>query len=1508
MTTIVFLYIRKKTLTYIYLKLITKQIQCIIIILLATLPVNAQMCEWLEVGGGNGTDISYTVDVDKSNNVLIAGSFDSSFTINLVNFVHNSGGYLGFLIKYDAQGNIIWGKTTSITSTSGSCSFYSVMADGNNNIYVGGTFNGTVDFGNSVTLTSGGSGNNSLLVKYDSSGKALWARKLYSNVVLSNCVLEVDNRNNITLGLSFISQLFISGSSQTLTSNGSYDIAIVKYNSAGNFVRAEKIGTSAIETLADLGHDQYDNLYVLGFSASTLTFGSQNLTDTGEIILKYDSAFNPIKGRKTFLHCQVGTSVGIAVRENGDCIVTARFFDTVNSGVAVLASKWSNPSSPYCESSIVYYNANLVPQWAKQSQTASTNSHSNPSGGVCVSKGNIYFGGFLDYGAIRFGSSVLNYVGSSYKFYVVKMDTLGNFLWAFASNDTSSASQMSRTVADLTGNVLITGIFTNKVTVFNKAKTGTPNTRYDFFTAKISDYTITRGFVSSGPYCAGDTLKIPYTKQGNFNIGNKFIAELSDSAGNFEGTQRELGKITDTASGIINGLLPLFNIASNNKYRIRIISTSPVVQSFYKLDSLRLLIYSKDTANAGHDTTICSGQPIRLSTTGGSRWNWWPTTGFINVKDTSNRQPLVSPLTTTEYRIIISDSSGCGQIDTDYVVINVRPYITASIQGSNIICKGTQQKLVGKATGGDSTKYWYAWRQLADTTIISSTDFAFVQPTKNTTYTLTVGDSCSDKTSTANFIVTVDTVLKVYKSTDTTICKGKPATIKAWGSGCDTSKYRFAWYKFGDTTLLGSADSLQVTPTTTTQYKVVLRDISSALADSALVKITVDNVFKTLITKDTTICIGQTVLLAANTITCDTSQIEHNWDNGLGEGATKTVSPVVTTTYRTISKNLFNGLSDTAKVTVNVRQPLALLLNTDTTICKGQSASLRAVASGGLPTNYVFNWTADNSNWADTSYTTLVSPDSTTTYTAILKDNCTTTPDTATIKVTIRPALKVTVNTDTTICIGQTAQLRATATGGLPANYKVIWTADNSGWTDTLFTTQNSPNTTTTYTAVLSDNCTVNPDSAKIAVTVRQPLKVLVNSDTSICQNDSVNLVATTAGGLTSNHHILWKENTTAWTDTNFTITVTPNQSKTYTAILTDNCTTIADSAKVTVTLLPPLTVAVTAKDSICTGQTITLTATPSGGKAASYNLQWVATAGSWISSNNPATDTPLVNTTYIVTLTDNCSQPAIDSITITVLPNPVADFSIDTTAGCPPLLVTFTDVSINNDTAQNTWRMQTADAFGVTNYTRELLVAGTYGMSLTVSNALGCTDAITKPNAITVFDKPTADFIVKPDIKEVEQELLIINQSQRANKYMWDFGEGTTLIQNTKADTSFKYKDSGYYNVLLIAENANGCKDTATQLLHLVNRLYCYIPNAFTPSNNDNLNPVFEPSCIGVRKYTLTIYNRWGQVIHHCENCSWDGTYMDKPVPSEIYMYQLQIIAQTGRKETVFGVVNVLW
>ena len=90
------------------------------------------------------------------------------------------------------------------------------------------------------------------------------------------------------------------------------------------------------------------------------------------------------------------------------------------------------------------------------------------------------------------------------------------------------------------------------------------------------------------------------------------------------------------------------------------------------------------------------------------------------------------------------------------------------------------------------------------------------------------------------------------------------------------------------------------------------------------------------------------------------------------------------------------------------------------------------------------------------------------------------------------------------------------------------------------------------------------------------------------------------------------------------------------------------------------------------------------------------------------------------------------------------------------------------------------------------------------------------------------------------------------------------------------------------------------------------FVPNSFTPSNNDNLHNTFNVSIFsteGVR-FEMKIFNRFGESIFESddENIAWDGSYNGRQVPAGIYMYLLSVESNmTGNRINKKGTITLL-
>jgi hypothetical protein len=620
-----------------------------IICYLFSIGLNAQECEWLNIHAGNQNNRVNSSSIDLNDDIIVVGEFNSNLIIDTFSF-SGSGSISGYICKYDKLGKLIW-----VHITYGFVRFTDVISDENNNIYAVGLFRDSVTFSNNISLKHPSSKtHNALFIsKFDSNGICLWAKRIYQANSMGEQVSKItlDASNNPIMSFSYANNNVQVSDSVLSFVPSVFNTGIVKYDTAGNVLWLKGI---APITQVRIQSDEFNNIYVSCFlwGDSVLVFGSDTLTGRGHILLKFNNSGNPLRA----IRVDNQTNPQLAVQSNSLFIKNNNIIllNQNNQSVWVQNQYVSNPNNSRLFY-IAFFDTSLNLIRLRQPDSTSNSVVSVTAG--TSSKNEIYFGGRMFSGNLKLENTTLNTSTNTSSFFIAKMDTLGNLLWAFNNQGSSSQSGLFSLSCDSRNDVYIGGNFNDSISIFNKSESTTSTTFPDGFLAKITDYSITRGEVFAGPYCAGDSMDIPFTIRGTYDLGNRFIAQLSDENGNFDDTAkiRTLGFIESTEDSVIRGKLPLFEVSSSGNYRIRVISTNPPVQSFFQRDSLRLLIYSRDKAEPGPDETICLGDSFQLNTFGGTAWQWTPA---INMDDSTLRQPIVWPSTNTTYRIVISDSSG----------------------------------------------------------------------------------------------------------------------------------------------------------------------------------------------------------------------------------------------------------------------------------------------------------------------------------------------------------------------------------------------------------------------------------------------------------------------------------------------------------------------------------------------------------------------------------------------------------------------------------------------------------------------------------------------------------------------------------------------------------------------------------------------------------------------------------------------------------------------------------
>jgi hypothetical protein len=248
---------------------------------------------WAKSAGGTGDDSGQSIATDAAGNIYVTGYFISSSITFGTTTLTNAGSNDIFVVKYDAQGNVLWAKREG--GAFGDRAF-GISTDASNNVIVTGYYCNQITFG-SYSINNPGFNNSMFVVKYNSSGNALWANGSLCTGFNSGASTTTDASGNVYV-TGFYSASSITFGTTTYTNAGARDMFTVKYNDAGVLQWAKHAGGTGNESGYGIKSDLNGNVYVTGyFNSPSIIIGADTLTNYGIndiYLIKYDVTGNEL--------------------------------------------------------------------------------------------------------------------------------------------------------------------------------------------------------------------------------------------------------------------------------------------------------------------------------------------------------------------------------------------------------------------------------------------------------------------------------------------------------------------------------------------------------------------------------------------------------------------------------------------------------------------------------------------------------------------------------------------------------------------------------------------------------------------------------------------------------------------------------------------------------------------------------------------------------------------------------------------------------------------------------------------------------------------------------------------------------------------------------------------------------------------------------------------------------------------------------------------------------------
>jgi gliding motility-associated-like protein len=661
------------------------------------------------------------------------------------------------------------------------------------------------------------------------------------------------------------------------------------------------------------------------------------------------------------------------------------------------------------------------------------------------------------------------------------------------------------------------------------------------------------------------------------------------------------------------------------------------------------------TSTSG-EASVCDNQAVTLLVlaTGDSlKYNWYKDNSPVSDDGiiTGSTTPVLgispaNPAYSGSYYALVTGA--CGTIAGDPQIISIsNPVVITGQPSSATVCEGQLITLEIQATGSNLNYQW----QKDGTPITDVVHFSGINSNllminqtvagDEGSYTCIVSNGCNTRYSTASYITVIPALTIIQQPSDVTECETDEATFMVT---TNSSLATYQWQKNGT--------NLSDTPSLTGSGSGILHIYNLQPGDSGIYQCIIYGLCDTLVSNparldvnsmpvivsepvSATLCQGQSHSFE---ITVTGTALHYQWmkdgmalsDGGSFAGTTTDLLQINNASigesrqyYCTVTGTCGTLVSIPDTLTVNEVTAITLQASSSN-LCADETLTLVIQASG---TGNNYQWEKNNVSMVDSgtvsgAYLSVlqishITSASAGAYRCLVTGVCNSiATQTAIITVTNSPSITLQPVGDT-LCEGGNMHLKVGSTG---ENLNHQWKKNGIAVSDTgnisgaqtadLYIQNITPASSGAYTCEISNDCGyVNTNYAVIEVSqqgniLSQPVSLFR------CAGDVASFAVTTSG---SNLNYQWEYNGTPLADAGrftgsnspvLTISgVTLPDSGEYRCMITDDCGLTTNSDPANLTVYEPLSIiSVPVGDTLCSGQSITLTVAATG---SNLDYQW---------------------------------------------------------------------------------------------------------------------------------------------------------------------------------------------------------------------------------------------------------------------------------------------------------------
>ena len=860
--------------------------------------------------------------------------------------------------------------------------------------------------------------------------------------------------------------------------------------------------------------------------------------------------------------------------------------------------------------------------------------------------------------------------------------------------------------------------------------------------------------------------------------------------------------------------------------------------------------------------------------------------------------------------VVINNLNGCTATDAVQITADLtRPQADAG-DSFELDCNTTSDTL--NATASQGSAFTYQWT--TDTGSFLSPQ-NILQPIVGSegTYFLTVSNTQNGCSSTDSVFISAadDAPVAIITPPQKLTCNVTNLLLNGGNSSVGV-QYQYQWTTSNGGNILAGQNSLNPLIDAPGDYMLQVRDVNSNCISSSVV-----TVQQNIEYPDVSIAAPPllTCAMPVGALQCMASlpgNYAFQWfakEGGLIIGGGLTNHPLISSKgkYIVYIANLENGCIATDSVVVNADQemPHATIPTPDTLTCIHPEVVLQ-VNADALPLTYT--WSTLDGHFVDAPESEVASVDVQGIYEVIVTNTtngCWTPVTVQVLENKAPPVAEAGIGGEIT-CSVVTLALNGNSSSTGPL-YSYQWTTTDGhiqSGAQSLAPVITKGGTYALQVTNDSNGCSATDFILIHTDTVAPSVNILPAAPLT-CQQDQTTLQSNVGTGVflyewsTSTGNIVSGQNAP---------NALVNASGMYQLIATSLQNGCTDTASVTVSsqvVLPDANAGPSLKLT-CTTKEVWLQGTAAAGPGITYS--WSTQGGQILSGAN--TLHPLVDEEglYMLTVIDqNTGCVNSDTARVNIETNVPTGFLVDVekpTCKNAEGIIQFTE--IEGGVGPYTYSIDGGTTFDPVPEFEEL-TAGTY--LLRIRDANGCEWSKT----LQVIANPQPNISVIPEIN------LVLGQSFDLQAHIqsyplalidtitWTPTEGLYFQSYSIFDLLNPlvrpYKSTEY---TVTVTSIDGCSASDRVLVRVDDEPRVYIPNAFSPWNNDNQNDiVFVSANVGqvTRIRRFSIYDRWGELVYQAENFQpndptfgWDGWYRGKLMDPAVFVYEAEIDIIDGR------------